>query len=173
MKNGWWLMPFMPVAVLAACHAGGNGNEGKKEVKTASAPALAMADNKVDAVPPPPPPPTPPSTSGPGPGAMGKRAAPAEVAPLKVGKISYQVVHWGRMRDLPQNGGYLAAVDESGRELWIQQIYNTAKDAALEGDVQDVFITALSLAADGKTLEISDERGRSYRFDPQARKLLP
>lgn len=127
----------------------------------ASAQETTMADASSSLNPPPPP------------MARGKRAAPADVPAVKLGKISYEVVHWGRMRDLPQNGGYLAAKDAAGKELWIEQIYQTKPDPQLEGDVQDVFITSLKVARDGKTLEMQDERGRTWRFDPLKRKVLP
>jgi hypothetical protein len=106
-------------------------------------------------------------------GAKGKRAAPAEVPAVKIGNVHYEVLHWGRMRDLPQNGGYLVAKDAKGQEILVQQIYSNVPDPKLEADVQDVFITSLRVAKDGKSLEIQDEQGRKYRFDPVLRKVLP
>lgn len=106
-------------------------------------------------------------------GAKGKRAGPADVPAVKIGKLSYEVLHWGKMRGLAQNGGYLLAKDEQGKELWVQQIYSNVADPKLEADVQDVFITSLRLSKDGKSLEMTDEQERKYRFDPSKRKLLP
>ncbi len=106
-------------------------------------------------------------------GAKGKRAAPADVPAVKLGGVHYEVLHWGRMRDLPQNGGYLVAKDGKGQEMWVQQIYSNVPDPKLEADVQDVFITSLRVAKDGKSLEMQDEQGRKYRFDPVQRKVLP
>lgn len=113
--------------------------------------------------------------TGPGPGstAKGKRAAPPEVAPVKIGNIQYEVLHWGKMHNLPQNGGYLMARDAAGKTLWIEQIYKQQTDPALESDVQQVFLVSLRVARDKKTLELKDERGRNFRFDPAQRRVLP
>jgi len=106
-------------------------------------------------------------------GAKGKRAAPAEVPAVKVGKVSYEVLHWGKMHGLPQNGGHLVAKDAQGKQLWVQEIYSNVVDPKMEADVQDVFITSLRLSKDGKSLEITDEQERKYRFDIKQRKLVP
>jgi hypothetical protein len=101
-----------------------------------------------------------------------KRAAPAEVAPVTRDAVRYEVVHWGKARGLPQNGGYVAAVDAaSGEERWLLRVYATSYDASLEADKQDVFITRLRLRCGGECLEVDDERGRRYRVDLASRSV--
>lgn len=70
-----------------------------------------------------------------------------------------------------QNGGTVVAYDEStGEELWDLQVYTTDYDPDEEQDVQDVFITGLSLEAGH--LVVSDERGRSHRVDLTSRQVV-
>ena len=103
-----------------------------------------------------------------------KRVAPAAVAPVTMGKIRYEAVHATRARGLPQEGGYVAAIDtRTGAELWLQRIYETPYDPALEEDVQDVYIRRMRRGPDGKTLAIIDERGRCYRLTLASRAVQP
>ncbi|WP_338846810.1 hypothetical protein V8J88_23960 [Massilia sp. W12] len=111
--------------------------------------------------------------AGPPPGARGKRAAPPEVAPVQLNGVTYRVLHWGRAEGLPQNGGYLEALDGKGQRLWLAQVFAGARNPALEGDVQDVFFTELKLAKDGRRLWLRDEQGREFLFDPATRKGAP
>jgi hypothetical protein len=99
-----------------------------------------------------------------------KRAAPAKVAPVAFGGVRFEAIHWGKARGLGQNGGYIAAIDPpSNKELWTLKVYDVAYDPDLEGDVQDVFITAMSKALFGQKLNVTDERGRTYVVDPATR----
>lgn len=99
-----------------------------------------------------------------------KRVAPTEVPPVQIGNVRYEVVHWGRRRGWPQNGGYIVACDAAtGKELWTLQVYESKYDDAMESDVQDVFITAMSRTLFGGKLSITDENGRMYRVDPATR----
>src|SRR5215472_11349501 len=99
-----------------------------------------------------------------------KRKGPADVAPVTVGGLRFEAIHWGKARDLGQNGGYIAAIDPaSGKELWTLKVYDVVYDPKLEGDVQDVFITAMSKTLFGQKLNITDENGRRYVVDPAAR----
>jgi hypothetical protein len=99
-----------------------------------------------------------------------KRAAPAKVAPVTIGTLRFEAVHWGKARGLGQNGGYVAAVDPaSGKELWTLKVYDVAYEPDLEGDLQDVFITAMSKTLFGQKLNVTDERGRAYVVDPATR----
>jgi len=87
-----------------------------------------------------------------------KRVAPAKVLPVTVGGLRFEAIHWGKARDLGQNGGYIAAIDPAtDKELWTLKVYDVVYDPKLEGDVQDVFIT------------IRDEKGRGYIVDPATR----
>ena len=103
-----------------------------------------------------------------------KRVAPMAVAPVTIGKIRYEAVHATRARGLPQEGGYVAAIDtRTGAELWLQRIYETPYDPALEEDVQDVYIRGLRRGPDGKAIDIIDERGRCYRLTLASRAVQP
>lgn len=100
------------------------------------------------------------------------RAAPREVSPVVLEGRRYEAPHWGKSRGLPQNGGYVAAIDPaSGRELWLTRIYRVGYERGREGDKQDVFITGLEAEPGGRGLLISDERGRRYRLDLRTRKV--
>ena len=95
-----------------------------------------------------------------------KRVAPPEVAPVTVGKLRVEAIHWGKDRGLDHNGGYIAAFDvDSGDELWTLQIYKTEYDQEMEEDVQDVFIAKMSKGFLSKKVKIIDEKGRKYLVD--------
>jgi hypothetical protein len=85
-----------------------------------------------------------------------------EPEPITVAGIRYEAMPWGKARGLDQNGGYIAAVDVvSNQELWLQKIYGVAYDLEMETDVQDVFISSLTLH-DGNLLDIENEQGDHY-----------
>jgi hypothetical protein len=99
-----------------------------------------------------------------------KRKGPADVAPVTVGGLRFAAIHWGKPRDLGQNGGYVAAIDPTtDKELWTLKVYDIVYDPKLEGDVQDVFISAMSKTLFGEKLNIRDEKGRRYVVDPATR----
>ena len=101
-----------------------------------------------------------------------KRVAPPEVAPVTIGDLRFEAVHWGKERGFGQNGGYVAAFDAaSGQELWTLEVYQVDYDPEMEADVQDVFIQSMSRSLWGKKLKITDERGRRYVVDPQSRSV--
>jgi hypothetical protein len=93
--------------------------------------------------------------------AAAKRAAPFVVAPVVKNGIRYEAPHFGN--PCGQNGGCVVAVDGSGAQLWDVKVYCTHYDSAKERDVQDVFITGLSL--EGDSLAVSDEQGRHFSID--------
>jgi hypothetical protein len=102
-----------------------------------------------------------------------KRLGPKDVAPVTIGSLRFEAVHWGRDRGFSQNGGYVAALDSvSGEELWTLKIYDIAYDPDLESDVQDIFIRSMSRSWFGNKLKIADERGRKYLVDPVARTVV-
>lgn len=106
-----------------------------------------------------------------GAGPLKKREAPAPVAPVVADGIRYEVLAFGKARGLPQNGGYVLALDAAtGRELWLSLVYEVPP-ADGEGDKADVFITALTLR--GTTLLVETERGRRYRLDLHSRLSRP
>lgn len=99
-----------------------------------------------------------------------KRIPPREVAPVTIGKLRFEVIHWGKERGFSQNGGYIAALDStSGEELWTLKIYDVEYDPELESDVQDIFIESMSKTWFGNKLKLCDERGRKYLVDPSTR----
>jgi hypothetical protein len=103
-----------------------------------------------------------------------KRAAPPRVAPVTIDDVEFAAIPWGKARGLGQNGGYLAARDPAtGKEIWTLKVYDVVYDPKLEGDVQDVFITALGKSASGHELVVTDERGRRYLVDPKTRSVRP
>jgi hypothetical protein len=103
-------------------------------------------------------------------GKSAKRAGPDEVAPVRLGDTIYEAIHWGRARGLAHDGGYVRALDAAtGRELWVLEVYRVDYDPRRERDVQDVFIDSLRAGASGRTLEVTDEAGRRYEIDLQAR----
>jgi hypothetical protein len=103
-----------------------------------------------------------------------KRAAPPKVAPVTIDNVEFAAIPWGKARGLGQNGGYLAARDPAtGKEIWTLKVYDVVYDPKLEGDVQDVFITALAKSASGHELVVTDERGRRYLVDPKTRSVRP
>lgn len=101
-----------------------------------------------------------------------KRLGPPDIDPVVIGKVRYEVIHWGKERGLKQNGGYIAAFDTSnGKELWILKVYDITYNPNLEGDVQDVFIVSMSKGFFSGKLHIKDEKGRRFVIDPDTRSV--
>jgi hypothetical protein len=99
-----------------------------------------------------------------------KRRGPADVPSVSIGHVTYQVIHWGQLQGLDQNGGYIAAIDSKNHKpLWTLKIYTTVIDPDKERDVQDVFITSMKKIAGGKLLEIEDEAHHTYLVDLKTR----
>lgn len=103
-----------------------------------------------------------------------ERAAIPEAVSVSRAGVRYEAIVWGRTRGLQQNGSFVAAVDvRTGRERWIVKIYDAAPDDDREADKRDVFITALSLDAEGRFLHITNEQGAVFRLDTRTRKVMP
>jgi hypothetical protein len=103
-----------------------------------------------------------------------KRAAPPVVEPVVIGSVRYEALLNGKARGLGQNGGDLVARDAaSGAELYTLRVYTITYAPNLEADKQDVYITELAVDADGRTLRVTDERGRRYRIDTRTRSVAP
>jgi hypothetical protein len=101
-----------------------------------------------------------------------KRAGPPAVAPIVTNGMRIVAVNESRKRGLPQNGGYLEALDRaSGKSLWLLRVYQIDYDANMEADVQDRFIEKLELKADRKTVLVTDESGKRYEVDLQSREV--
>ena len=97
------------------------------------------------------------------------RLPPPDVPPVVRDGIRYEPV----MGDPPQVGGLIAACDAaSGRHLWTLAVFDNIRQPGLEGDVQDVFVSALRFDADG-VLHVTDEHGRHWLVDVAARTSAP
>lgn len=102
-----------------------------------------------------------------------KRVGPPEVAPVTLGGLRFEAVHWGRERGLEQNGGYVEAFDtDTGAARWLLRIYAIDYRDDLETDVQDLFIEELKAGPRGK-LTVIDEHGRRFVVDPATRSVTP
>lgn len=100
------------------------------------------------------------------------RIPPAEISPVVIDGMRYEVVHWGKERGLEQNGGYIAAIDvASGQERWLLKIYDVQYDPMMEEDVQDIFIKSMTKPFFSKKLKIVDELGRKYIVDTTDRSI--
>jgi len=102
--------------------------------------------------------------------AVAKRIGPAEVKPINFEGITYSVPPFIN-DDSKQNGGFLEARDSKGQLLWRVQIYKTIYNPILEQDVQDIFITTLSLDKLHKFLLMSDEKQRTFAVDLSTKKV--
>ncbi len=101
-------------------------------------------------------------------GPLAKRVGPPKVAPVVVGKLKVVVLPWGKDRGLGQNGGYVAILDaDTGKELRLVKVYEVRYEERREGDLQDVFIAAMSKSLFSDKLSIADEKGRKYTLDPE------
>jgi hypothetical protein len=95
------------------------------------------------------------------------------VTPVTHKGVRYEALHWGKERELGQNGGYVVAFDvQSDHELWLQKIYDVDYDDEKESDKQDVFISKLALDAAGEQLLITNERDKRFRMRLSDRKVL-
>ena len=102
----------------------------------------------------------------------GDRLEPEKVPPIVQGDVKYVVIHLAGDSGAPHNGGYIEARDKkTGKKLWGVQVYTTVYDPDLEGDVQDVFITKVTLDAAKGVLLVKDEMGRSYSVDIKTKKV--
>ena len=102
---------------------------------------------------------------------MASRNAPANVPPVTVDGIQYAIPHFGVDVGQEQNGGYVEATsNKTGARLWLVRVYEIKYDPNLETDVQDIFITALSIA-DGK-LKIKNEAGDNFVVESRTGKVL-
>ncbi len=90
--------------------------------------------------------------------------------------IRYEVIRAARSRGFAQQGGVIAAIEvKSGKELWTLQVYTVSFDPQEEQDVQERYITSLSMSPDGQSLQVLAEGQRrcSVRLSDQAITPLP
>jgi hypothetical protein len=81
---------------------------------------------------------------------------------ISLNGIRYEAMQCGKVRGLAQNGGYIAAIEESSNnELWLLKVYDVSYDPEMEDDVQEIFISELKLG-EGDLLHVINERGGHY-----------
>lgn len=94
---------------------------------------------------------------------LAKRGGPQDVEPVIYDGVKYVAVHWGFVRKLEQNGGYVEAFDQrTGKQLWRIRVYMITYDGR-EKDVQDVFITKLGI--EQGRLIVTNEKGEKFSVD--------
>ena len=96
---------------------------------------------------------------------LAKRAAPAKVEP-----VVFEGVRYGAPND---NGrrGYVQAWDiKTEKKLWELTVFTNLINAALEEDVQWVFITKLEIR--GGMLIVTSEKEKVYRVDLKKRAVI-
>ena len=107
-------------------------------------------------------------------GVAKKRVGPAEVEPVKMGGLRFEVLLGGKARGRGQNGGDIIAFDAAtDAERWTLRVYEIHYVTRLEADKQDIYITSLRAAPDGRTLLVADERGRRWRVNTVTRTVSP
>lgn len=92
-----------------------------------------------------------------------KRRGPKSVPSVVVDNIRYEVITSAKARGFGQDGGVIAAVDvATGSELWSLVVYKTAYEPGEEQDVQERYITKLTLTKDKNVLRVDNESHKSY-----------
>ena len=95
-----------------------------------------------------------------------KRKAPRPVAPLVLTGVRYEAPLDIQSLGYSGHGGVIAAFDDqTGAALWHLRVYQTAYEAPLERDVQDVYITRMAALEGGQALHVTNERGHNFRVD--------
>jgi hypothetical protein len=93
-----------------------------------------------------------------------KRAVAKSVDPVLIGAVRYSA-----SSETTRMGFVIATDAKSGKELWRQRIYRIFINPFVEADVQWVFIK--SLAQQGRTLIITNEREARFRLDLATREV--
>ena len=103
-----------------------------------------------------------------------KRAGPEPVDPVVIGAVRFEAPPDGKAKGLGQNGGFVVAHDAAtGAELWTAKVYAITYKADMEGDKQDVFIIEMKPSPDGRSLLVSDDRGRRWKIDLASHAAAP
>ena len=94
-----------------------------------------------------------------------KRVAPEDIQPLVHDGVSYSVHYVAADGGTYHGAGHIKATDvQTNRTLWDVELFPDQRtSAALEGDVQDVYITKLSV--EDEQLIVTDENNQMYRLD--------
>ncbi len=107
------------------------------------------------------------------PQAQADREAPPPVPPVVHNGVRYAQAEDGRAHGFTQVGGVLlATAADTGRQLWVLQVYPNPVDPAKEADAQWIFFRSMALDAGGR-LRIVDEAGRVHLVDPGRRTVTP
>ena len=105
-----------------------------------------------------------------------KRPAPEEVKPVYYKGCEYRVVHFSfeyQDKSVTQNGGYIEIWNrKTGEYITGVLIYENKYDSGREHDTQDVFITGMKPDRKTGSLLITNERGDTYRFDINTKKVI-
>ena len=96
-----------------------------------------------------------------------RRDAPAEVPAVHAGGLRFEQTQLSRKEaDGGQRLGYLGAYKgESNELLWRVRVYEIHYRPELEGDVQDVFFTAMRLSDDGRQILVDNEDDEHFAVD--------
>jgi hypothetical protein len=101
------------------------------------------------------------------PSVSARRPAPAKVPAVRVGDLRFEQARLSRKEALDgQPCGYVAAYrGDTDELLWRVRVYAVPIDPRLEGDVQEVYFTAMSLSANGHAILVDNEIGGRYAVD--------
>lgn len=99
--------------------------------------------------------------------AMAKRDGPPNVPAVRVGEVRFEQTQLSRKEaNGGQRLGYLGAYKgETNELLWRVRVYEIHYEPDLEGDVQDVFFTAMTLSPDGHQIFVDNEDGGRFAVD--------
>jgi len=101
------------------------------------------------------------------PSVSAKRGNVPKVPAVRVGDVRYEQARLSRKEAGDgQRLGYLAAYrGDTDELLWRVRVYAIQYVPHLEGDVQDVFFTAMRLSPDGRQILIDNELGKHFAVD--------
>ena len=103
---------------------------------------------------------------------LASRLPPLQVPPVTIGGIEFRQLLGPDDASDASRGGYLGAFAADGSPLWTLQVYASPRRPDLEGDVQDVYFTAIVAEANGQLL-IENEAGARFRVDVTTRTVVP
>ncbi len=102
---------------------------------------------------------------------MAKRVPPSVVPPIVTEKSVFSVPHFPEGERAQKGGVVEAREPKTNKLLWQVQIYRTQYNKELEKDVQDVFITSLTLDKVHNLLIMSDEKSRVFVLNLASKKV--
>lgn len=90
------------------------------------------------------------------------RMRPPEVPAIERAGVRYEQLRAPSSEGLSPGGYVMATEISSGKRLWLTRLYETSLDPHRETDVQIVFLRNMTLSESGDSLQVVDEKGRSY-----------